>query len=57
MSEIDKFGLKGFSYMMNNYSDYAALVTGQDLSNMGFDLDSPEQVSHFEAAMPSLISC
>lgn len=42
MSEADKFGLKGFSYMMNNYPDYAALVAGSDPSNIGFDLSSPE---------------
>lgn len=42
MSESDKFGLKGFLYMMNNFPDYAALVTGQDVSNLGFDLSSNE---------------
>jgi CCR4-NOT transcription complex subunit 2 len=44
MSEIDKWGLKGFSYLMRNYPDYAALVTGIDLSTLGFDLNSPEYV-------------
>jgi CCR4-NOT transcription complex subunit 2 len=42
MSDVDKFGLKGFSYLMNNYPDYAALVTGSDITNLGFDLSSPE---------------
>lgn len=42
MSEIDKWGLKGFSYMMNNYPDYAAMVTGIDLNTLGFDLNSTE---------------
>lgn len=42
MSDSDKFGLKGFLYMMHNYPDYAALVTGQDITNLGFDLTSPE---------------
>jgi CCR4-NOT transcription complex subunit 2 len=44
MSEIDKWGLKGFSFMMRNYPDYAALVTGADLSALGFDLASTEYV-------------
>jgi CCR4-NOT transcription complex subunit 2 len=42
MSESDKYGLKGFLYMMSNFPDYAALVTGQDVSNLGFDLSSNE---------------
>jgi CCR4-NOT transcription complex subunit 2 len=42
MSEIDKFGLKGFSYLMNNYPDYAALVAGSDVTALGFDLNAPE---------------
>ena len=42
MAPIDKWGLKGFSYMMNNYPDYASLVTGIDLTTLGFDLTSPE---------------
>jgi CCR4-NOT transcription complex subunit 2 len=42
MNEIDKWGLKGFSFMMNNYPDYAAMVTGQDLNGLGFDLSSSE---------------
>ncbi|TAQ84081.1 hypothetical protein B7494_g7591 [Chlorociboria aeruginascens] len=45
MSEIDKWGLKGFSFMMNNYPDYAALVTGSDISSLGFDLNSTEPFS------------
>jgi CCR4-NOT transcription complex subunit 2 len=45
MSESDKWGLKGFLYLMHNYPDYAALVTGQDVSNLGFDLTSSEWVS------------
>jgi CCR4-NOT transcription complex subunit 2 len=42
MSEVDKFGLKGFSYLMNNFPDYAAFVTGSDLTNLGLDLNSSE---------------
>jgi CCR4-NOT transcription complex subunit 2 len=42
MSDKDKFGMKGFLYLMHNYPDYAALVTGQDVSNLGFDLTSTE---------------
>ena len=42
MTELDKFGLKGFSYMMNNFPDYAALVTGSDITSLGFDLNASE---------------
>ncbi len=42
MSEIDKWGLKGFSYMLQNFPDYAALVAGSDLASLGFDLNSTE---------------
>jgi CCR4-NOT transcription complex subunit 2 len=42
MSEIDKWGLKGFTLMMNNFPDYAALVTGMDLTSLGLDLNSNE---------------
>jgi len=42
MSDIDKWGLKGFTYLMNNFPDYAALVMGTDVSAMGFDLSSSE---------------
>jgi CCR4-NOT transcription complex subunit 2 len=44
MSDIDKWGLKGFTFMMNNYPDYAALVTGMDLTTFGLDLNSNEYV-------------
>jgi CCR4-NOT transcription complex subunit 2 len=44
MSEIDKWGLKGFTLMMNNFPDYAALVTGMDLTALGLDLNSNECV-------------
>lgn len=44
MSEIDKWGLKGFSYLMRNYPDYAALVNGIDLSTLGIDMNNPEYV-------------
>ena len=44
MNEIDRWGLKGFSVMMNNFPDYAALVTGTDMANFGFDLNSNEWV-------------
>lgn len=42
MSDIDKWGLKGFSFMMNNFPDYAALVTGTNLGNLGLELNSSE---------------
>lgn len=42
MNDIDKWGLKGFSLMMNNFPDYAALVAGADITNMGMDLNSTE---------------
>jgi CCR4-NOT transcription complex subunit 2 len=42
MNEIDKWGLKGFSYMMNNFPDYAMLVAGTEMSSLGFDLASTE---------------
>jgi len=42
MSELDKWGLKGFTTLMANYPSYAHLVCGRDLSNMGFDLNSSE---------------
>jgi len=42
MGEIDKWGLKGFSFMMNNYPDYAGLVSGINIGNLGFDLSSSE---------------
>jgi len=45
MSDIDKWGLKGFSLMMNNFPDYAALVTGTDMTNLGIDLNSTEHIS------------
>ncbi|KAL2061738.1 hypothetical protein VTL71DRAFT_7116 [Oculimacula yallundae] len=45
MSEMDRWGLKGFSVMMNNFPDYAALVTGTDMANFGFDLNSNENIS------------
>ncbi|CAD6501271.1 BgTH12-01523 [Blumeria graminis f. sp. triticale] len=46
MSEIDKWGLKGFSMMMNNYPAYAALVTGSDLTSLRLDLSSSENISN-----------
>jgi CCR4-NOT transcription complex subunit 2 len=42
MSEIDRWGLKGFTLMMNNFPDYAALVTGMDVTSLGLDLNSNE---------------
>ena len=45
MNEIDKWGLKGFSFMMNNYPDYASMVTGENLGSFGLDLGSTEYVS------------
>lgn len=42
MTELDRWGLKGFTTLMSNYPSYAHLVCGRDLSNMGFDLNSSE---------------
>jgi len=42
MNELDRWGLKGFSLMMNNFPDYAALVTGTDINGLGLDLNSSE---------------
>lgn len=42
MSELDRWGLKGFTTLMSNYPSYAHLVCGRDLSNMGFELNSSE---------------
>jgi CCR4-NOT transcription complex subunit 2 len=44
MSDIDRWGLKGFTTMMNNFPDYAALVTGMDVASFGLDLSSHEYV-------------
>ncbi|KAI9054611.1 hypothetical protein LZ554_001764 [Drepanopeziza brunnea f. sp. 'monogermtubi'] len=45
MTEMDRWGLKGFSFMMNNFPDYAALVTGTEMATFGFDLNSTENIS------------
>ncbi|PBP26037.1 NOT2/NOT3/NOT5 family protein [Diplocarpon rosae] len=45
MGEMDRWGLKGFSFMLNNFPDYAALVNGTEMSNFGFDLNSNENIS------------
>jgi CCR4-NOT transcription complex subunit 2 len=42
MSEMDRWGLKGWSFMMNNFPDYSALVNGSNITNLGFDLNSSE---------------
>jgi CCR4-NOT transcription complex subunit 2 len=56
MSETDKFGLKGFSFLMNNYPDYAALVGGSDVTNLGFDLNSPEYVTSSQQLMSYVLT-
>ncbi|KAI6709483.1 hypothetical protein JHW43_007981 [Diplocarpon mali] len=45
MGEMDRWGLKGFSFMLNNFPGYAALVNGTELSNFGLDLNSNENIS------------
>ncbi|RKF57112.1 putative not2 family protein [Golovinomyces cichoracearum] len=45
MTEIDRWGLKGFSMMMNNSPAYAAFVTGSDLTSFGFELNSSDLFS------------
>jgi CCR4-NOT transcription complex subunit 2 len=42
MSDSDRWGLKGWSFMMNNFPDYSALVNGSNITNLGFDLNSSE---------------
>lgn len=42
MQELDKWGIKGFTTLMTNFPDYAALVTGTDVSALGFDLNAGE---------------
>lgn len=42
MNETDKYGLKGLSFMMNNFPDYAALVTGSDINHLGLDINAQE---------------
>ncbi|KAG9248476.1 NOT2 family protein-like protein [Calycina marina] len=51
MSELDRWGLKGFTTLMSNYPSYAALVCGRDLSNMGFDLTSSEPFATMEYSL------
>lgn len=46
MIDIDRWGLKGLSMMMNNFPAFAALVTGSDLTSFGLDLGSSELVSN-----------
>lgn len=45
MIDIDRWGLKGLSMMMNNFPAFAALVTGSDLTSFGLDLGSSEYSS------------
>ncbi|KAG9231735.1 hypothetical protein BJ875DRAFT_545138 [Amylocarpus encephaloides] len=45
MADIDRWGLKGWSFMMNNFPDYSALVNGSSITNLGFDLNSSEPFS------------
>ncbi|RDW79723.1 hypothetical protein BP6252_04361 [Coleophoma cylindrospora] len=45
MSDMDRWGLKGITYMMNNYPDYAAVVAGTEFNTMGFDLEEREPIS------------
>lgn len=47
MNEIDKWGLKGFSLMMSNFPDYAAMVAGDNVAAYGLDLNSTEFVLRF----------
>ncbi|KAH8592930.1 hypothetical protein B0O99DRAFT_224611 [Bisporella sp. PMI_857] len=51
MSELDRWGLKGFSTLMSNYPSYAALVVGRDVSNMGFDLNSSEPLTTMQYSL------
>jgi len=48
MSDIDRWGLKGFTHMMNNYPDYAALATGIDVASFNLPLSSPEYVCRLQ---------
>lgn len=56
MQELDKWGIKGFTTLMSNFPDYAALVTGTDISNLGFDLNSAEYVAR-SFRLCNLLNC
>ncbi|KAH6607483.1 hypothetical protein Trco_003796 [Trichoderma cornu-damae] len=45
MAAVDKWGIKGLRTLMNNYSDYQAMIVGIDPSTVGLDLSSPELIS------------
>lgn len=42
MPEADKWGIKGLKTLMNNHSDYQAMVIGLDHGTLGLDVNSPE---------------
>jgi len=42
MPAVDKWGIKGLRSLMNNYSDYHAMVVGMDPGSLGLDMTSPE---------------
>ncbi|GJN80800.1 hypothetical protein PLIIFM63780_004330 [Purpureocillium lilacinum] len=45
MPAVDKWGIKGLRSLMNNYSDYHAMVVGMDPGSLGLDMTSPELIS------------
>lgn len=46
MSDRDRYGLKGlFATLKGPYPDQAALITGVDVTTLGFDLNSTEYVT------------
>lgn len=52
MSELDRFGLAGILAMVrNDNQDLASLAVGQDLTQLGLDLNSSESVSRTSSLM------
>jgi len=45
MPEADKWGIKGLKTLMNNHSDYQAMVIGLDHGTLGLDVNSPDPIS------------
>jgi hypothetical protein len=41
---MDKWGIKGMRFLMNNHSDYSALMQGMDPSVLGLEMSSGESV-------------
>lgn len=56
MSELDRFGLAGLLAMSkNDNQDLTSLANGQDLTQLGLDLNSSESVSQTSTLRNSVI--